>query len=914
MKKILLLVILFSYKISFSQLINPPIDIKSPTASNLGKYGDIPVSYHNGTTNINIPLYSISEEGIPLDISLSYDSSGIRVNSVASWVGQNWSLNAGGVITRTIRDKKDVRNVNIVWAGHNVSFKGFKHSGHRLKKTNWNSVSYLSALVNESIIYKKDNPYRNMDLEPDIFTFNFLGITGKFFLDNDGNWRVQSNSKLKIETFERPTPNLFDDRFDGTINEPSLEERNDIGKIIITDEKGNKYIFGNNDSHIEYFLAPKATETANAWYLSSVINNKNQVVYLFDYERLENITHIYRTRHFKIASCLSDKGNAYTLVDDRTRKIKQFRSKTIMPVYLKKITTRSGNYIDFQISNLKQKPYKNYFSSTDLKSYQWKKLNYIRVFNYNNRLIKSLNLEYFPLGNNKRLNLKSVKELTNNNEELTLYSFEYDMFNQFPDYLSKKIDKWGFYNGRDFIVRQMNYKGWNWALGQSPPLVYFSEHDPSSASDQKYSLKGMLKKIIYPTKGFTSFFYEAHNASKKVNNNKQLVSYNSSLTIGGARIKRIEKHSLSSPVEIITYEYEGGVLMHDFTSFIPNWQSGNDSGGSYVFDINNLFPLSNINGSHIQYSKVIERYNDNSSIAYLYTDYNAYPDTAYEGTLNKNQSIFNKGTDRSLLRGKLIEIQKRNSNNVLKEKIKYDYLNVNLNPYSEKYVRAFEYTQPSLCNASNSFGNAYKLFYMDYDITKETTTTYLDNGKTMRNYITYSYNEDSLVSEISTLNSSNQVNTIKYKYPRDYRFEQTEIIVNPFNSYEVTHKNVYADMVDKHMLNYPIEILKSNDHATLSSEVISYKKSSGIINKSKYNKLENAINLPLSFSGATANNLNELTLDGGLTERFIYDKYDNEGNLEMYHKKDGRYTVLIWGYKKTQVIAKIDNKSSYKLK
>ena len=103
MKKILLLLILFSYKVSFSQLVNPPADIKSPTASSLGKYGDIPVSHYNGTTNINIPLYSLNEEGIPLDISLSYDSGGIRVNSVAGWVGQNWTLNAGGVVTRTKR-------------------------------------------------------------------------------------------------------------------------------------------------------------------------------------------------------------------------------------------------------------------------------------------------------------------------------------------------------------------------------------------------------------------------------------------------------------------------------------------------------------------------------------------------------------------------------------------------------------------------------------------------------------------------------------------------------------------------------------------------------------------------------------------------------------------------------------------
>ena len=100
--KLFSLLCLFMLK-AIGQNVKPPVDIKSPTAASLGKYGDVGVSYYTGTVNIGAPLYTIEEGGIPLNIGLQYDSGGIRVNQVPGWVGQNWSLNAGGVIVRTMR-------------------------------------------------------------------------------------------------------------------------------------------------------------------------------------------------------------------------------------------------------------------------------------------------------------------------------------------------------------------------------------------------------------------------------------------------------------------------------------------------------------------------------------------------------------------------------------------------------------------------------------------------------------------------------------------------------------------------------------------------------------------------------------------------------------------------------------------
>ena len=77
--------------------------IPSPTAANLGLYGDIPVSYYTGTPNISIPLYEIKGKQVTVPITLSYHPSGIRPEIHPGPTGLGWTLHAGGVITRTVR-------------------------------------------------------------------------------------------------------------------------------------------------------------------------------------------------------------------------------------------------------------------------------------------------------------------------------------------------------------------------------------------------------------------------------------------------------------------------------------------------------------------------------------------------------------------------------------------------------------------------------------------------------------------------------------------------------------------------------------------------------------------------------------------------------------------------------------------
>jgi hypothetical protein len=73
----------------------------SPEAAKMTRYADTPVSNAYGQAEIGIPIFTVQSRSLKLPIALSYDSSGIKPEEISGIVGLGWSLQAGGVITRT---------------------------------------------------------------------------------------------------------------------------------------------------------------------------------------------------------------------------------------------------------------------------------------------------------------------------------------------------------------------------------------------------------------------------------------------------------------------------------------------------------------------------------------------------------------------------------------------------------------------------------------------------------------------------------------------------------------------------------------------------------------------------------------------------------------------------------------------
>ena len=80
----------------------------SPEAYSMMQYEEIPVSLYTGIPDISVPLYNIRSNDWTLPIALSYHASGIKISQEASWVGLGWNLQAGGMISRSIRGKDDL--------------------------------------------------------------------------------------------------------------------------------------------------------------------------------------------------------------------------------------------------------------------------------------------------------------------------------------------------------------------------------------------------------------------------------------------------------------------------------------------------------------------------------------------------------------------------------------------------------------------------------------------------------------------------------------------------------------------------------------------------------------------------------------------------------------------------------------
>jgi hypothetical protein len=283
---ILGLILISSFKL-YSQSNKLGVSIPSPNAASLGIYGEMPVSYFTGVPEISIPLYNVSGNKISLPISMNYHAGGIRPDVHPGWIGNGWSLTAGGVITRMQNGQSDERY------RPGQGYTGYYYNCSNLNSSDWNSPERMTSghyyPVQNLALVQVD-----ADTEPDEFNFSFMGYVGKFFLDQTGNWQVQCDKKLKVIFNKRDFVKPFITRIPGGYQTNDVSQT--FGVFTIIDENGNKYIFGtkdNNNTSIEFtdVMIPTrldgfgATINATSWYLSQVISADGTEIINLNYER-----------------------------------------------------------------------------------------------------------------------------------------------------------------------------------------------------------------------------------------------------------------------------------------------------------------------------------------------------------------------------------------------------------------------------------------------------------------------------------------------------------------------------------------------------------------------------------------------------------------------------------------------------
>lgn len=948
MKKLILFMFYLGCQFSFSQLNQVPTDIKNiniktPNVSDFIKYGNISSISNIGELNLNIPILSLPIPGQnPIGISLSYFGSGFRPGKRSGLVGYNWVLNAGGVISRTVNnvpdDQKGHANtwindtnyadgfiIGVTNKTHN-STDVFNFSSSTSYEDGWSMSRYMYG---NSSSTKGD--VKNYEPDPDIFSFNFNGISGSFFMGNDGLIKVISNSpnNLKIDISEL-----------GFQEETSFGGKPKNSKIIITDDNGNKYYFGGELKNLEYsqsgsVLSNGKFETdnrpvINSWFLYK-IECYNGFITNFNYRDDSLLPAGF-------ASQMTAEHSGFSNINDSKRDFVVFHESysqdnstctdpnvtvpqgSNSPTYsLQKIAILENITFDnFKIVfDYTRQPhvFNNRNSSTDFIPTNFSgilynqfldiKLDNIKLYDKNNNVINNYNLSYDHFGGlfNSRMFLNSIEETGK-----PPHRFEYFPTGTLPKPITYAIDHWGYWNGKnDNTNRLIPIVNYNWSTGD---YTFENNIDGTSReADFQFALKGQLKKVIYPTAGYSEFEYEPHYYSKRLEirsvNGFTPAIYDVNDVAGGTRIKKITDFDGLTSTNIKEYKYvldyaingtnSSGILFK-WPRYHMYYSAAQISTAQMIYMHVRSNPIGNIidNSPVIAYSEVTEKTTTNGFVVNKFSDFITSPDlldvnfhfNRFPVNCNPQGLAINYMgdlmNDRSNERGKIIAEKIYDNNQILKQSSSYVY-NIDSNKFNKFSTRL---------HISGPVTIANKIYYYNDYLTEKTTTLYTSSGNFISkenytyisapSYTTTMSNQD-ILSETSTTSSvNNEIIKTEYKYPWQNYIATSAEFLN-FKSANIM---------------YPIREIQYRNAVKLSEKFTFFAKDAST----------NSLLFPKSiYTAKFPNSFPNIINVGNLEKKFTYDSYDSKGNVSQYTQENGISVTIIWGYDKTQPIAKIEN-------
>lgn len=843
-------------------------DYHSPDVQALNRYGQIPVSYFTGTPQISIPLYETDIRGFKLGISLSYNSSGIKVDDIASSVGLGWVLNAGGVISRSVRGIAD-----------ETPQRGFLDKTLTSKEL---SYDYYLELM-----FQSQNGL-SIDCSADEFTYNFMGYSGKFSFGTDKKIHLLPFNNLKFEFVDR-------------------------AYFKVTTEDGNVFLF--KDTEKTTLNNNGSTMATSAWHLTKIILNNNKGEIDFSYVTGGSYNDrfpVYSSTKTKITSYGTDLGvyNSLTSGIDGTHlSYNYIMTDTKYLSEIKFPTNGSMGKIIFEYDNttLRQD-----FSSG-------KKLINIQVYNSNagdipikkwtfNQRFLFCSAGYSPLNygsDQYRMFLDRVTEILSNQ----MYQLEYNQ-TLLPCRKTFGKDLWGYYNGKY----------------TNPNAIYINDYDRPTISsvgfpttgidnDRKgndnYIKAGVLTKLIYPTGGYSSFEYEGHQ-----------ISFGEKA--GGLRIKSIKNYTENVLAESRDFTYgqnENGlakISTFNYNKNLRKIRAGYSVISPYITSGNyNIYSLDDhpFYSSSIGYEFVTEYFGGGTGIngkkEYRY-DFKM-DDLADSDGGHPNTSLF---ISNSWQNGEPKEVKTYTKTNngfdlIKKEVNAYSIYQISRSEsycvnllFSYSGIRSIE-GGDVLSNPLNEQLYSSTLIPVVSEIKKpikRVVTDYIYNGTKKDSIIIntlYSYNglenvnyPHDFTTNVKIIKSVNDTVSTEQRY-------LTDIITAPSSAYPV-----YKAMYERNMISTPLEIITKNKSAVIKAQVNLFRQdaSNGNIIPTEQKALEaitpltNYRNLSIASS---------VTMDSRLSTNVIFTRFNSKGNLSEYSKSDGINTVVLWGYNNQYPIARI---------
>ncbi|MFT3750879.1 MAG: hypothetical protein QM768_21375 [Agriterribacter sp.] len=898
----------------------------SANAYSLGKYGEIPVGTYSGVPDITIPLISLSQNDVSVDISISYHGGGVKVDEIASWVGLSWSLNAGGVITRVVRGRPEYLLSNGEHRPIRRSLNFFSLPGNR---TSYIAANELDALSGGSL-----------DGEPDEFFFNFQGRSGRFWFNKNGAAMLNKNEALEINW---------------------LYINSNQSKFVIKDESGISYEFAAVETA---WYAEFNQSYPTAWHLTKIASpNGNEII--FEYNTPISVTHSIRYQSEYTALLTDNNLHPQTFTDF---------SLPQTEVFLKKISNRNG-WIEFIRSTSQRLDYR-----TTSPSYA---LDEIRMFNKDSIPLKKFKFytSYFEANNlrkydgispanyahlNYRLRLDSIAEFANDfitkkpatqfyylgdNNPATNDSYT------LPYRLSPAQDHWGYYNNTgNTHIFPAPLPG-NIGINSDPIYEYFwrdrgcpGTFSLSNGADRNPDTAAMkactLNLIKYPTGGTTLYSFESNY-------------YDGVFYSGGLRIKDITNYSGSGALVQTKYTYGPGIATFNpanyyFTrycvSYIDNSTFPNQDylqklglpttnpGGNTIekFLKIRIFPQAVLgNGIQFGYANVTVSQTGAGYSVYAFAEAGEFPDylsNEYieEGSsTNKLDRLYGAQyitdwpspetgpdgadfyTSISFSDFPYLPLYTNDwKRGVLKFKEDYSESNVKLRSENYKYTRTFLDTIAGVKVIKTSLlpEYIYAKYYVPHALiqkTKDSIVVFDQNGANPVTTTTeYFFDNASHLQNTRVIitNSKGEKESVYIKYPLDYTLTGTVT--------DATAQGVKL-LQTNHLINPVVEkyIQRSNPNnsnlRTTAANLTAFKSNSPLPDK-VYNW--EPISLPGSFT-PTIITTTSVNKSGDYKTKVASLIFDTKGNLVEQQLQDNISESYIWDYSNTYPVAKVTGSS-----
>jgi len=892
-----------------SQVIGNPTP-QPPDVAAFQKVNFVPVSNYTGRANISIPIYQITEGAMSVPISLTYNSSGVKVNDMASNVGLNWSLNAGGMISKMTKGMDDF---------HRLEKNGSTPTANDMSPSGW--LSY----TNVTNYFGSVSPYN--DAEPDLFSANAPGLTttyvykSPYFTNGYGNIDVSTSFPDAVE-LEHQGNIINVTEFESYSG--GMSGLSGFGNTDITSTNGIRYSFGSKETSKHYSAFKSRYTTGGAG--PRAIVSSYRLDKMFDHSTNQTIDFEYEEYSVDFYDEIIQKGATYN-GGTNISFVSNGASRTIYPTLqrLKRIVFHKGS-VEF------------IYGLNRLDNIDEKALTEIKVKDNYGKTIKHIKLSYsyFQSSINsstpqsKRLRLDRVYEIDKDLNELPGHVFEYNTSYLMPPRDSYAHDFLGYNNGsyNASITTPMpkyylHYSNslFNKYIRLSPFYNSYAVALPGNFSleaNENFAKTYTLKKITFPTGGYNEYEYELNEFS----------NYGTRKG-GGLRIKSQTLNDAKGNIQILDYEYESGNIQGFpvFGLFIGSLPDNGATFSQVTMGIDTfLSPQSQVEftqGAFVGYRtvKVKDRIN-NGYTNYIYsasgsgTYYNNIKPTI---TYNQSHSASvnwevittpSLSVDRDFLRGKVLAELVYNKDNEIRLEKTYNYTQKEFSNIHLKYLNRSSSAPLDNCYYDNG---VYKLnqnncggFWEEIDmpVARDLLTTVVTKDYQAGNIVDTRGGPENIPYTFTT--------TQTYFHDKQYPLvtnESKSVVVCDVSDYEDEQncQNVYDDYTNTNFSKevvYPIEggsTMQSNEISTLpyANELVQQNrlatpfniKYNGVsLNEEKYQYKSfdhNIIALEkIDFKARDAS----ITLSDKVTKR------DAKGRVIEYQKPNGIYVARIYGY------------------